>query len=366
MRIVTLAALAAAAACPASAAARAWTVVPGTPLRQPALTAVTAVPGTGDAWAAGATYSTTLTPIFEHERGGKWTAVTAPRSGPDSSLSGIAATGPDDVWAVGRREGTAPSSVRTLAEHWDGSHWAIVPTPDLGVDAAFAAVAASGRGIWAVGIASNHPLVERWNGAAWRVERTPAPEDAQLTAVTVVPGSSDVWAVGGRSLADGEQLTVTELRRGGRWRLVPSASGPAVDGTRTAGLTAVAALSVRDVWAAGRGTAAGLLEHWDGRAWHALPGQPADAYPAAAARVGETIWIVGAVAPYAETEETFTERISRGRWRVVPSPSPDQGCEHLDVLSGVAGGGTVWAVGFHFHLLDGCGDAVQGSLILRY
>jgi hypothetical protein len=366
VRIVTLAAIVVAAAYPAAASARAWTVVSGAPLHQPALDAVTAVPGSGEVWAAG-TYGAAITPIFERERGRSWTAVAAARSGPGTLLSGMGAVGRNDVWAVGRR--AAGSSVRTLAEHWNGADWSVVPTPDVGANAGFLAVAAGPHGVWAVGYTGPRSLIERWDGAAWRVERAPALPDALLVDVTVVPGSADVWAVGTRVLPDGESVTLTERRRGGRWHLVRSPDGPAAGGLPASGLGTVAAVSRRDVWAAGASAAGGLLEHWDGHAWLVRPGLPADANATAAVHVPGTsaVWIVGAQGVGAESQATFTARLHHGRMHVVPSPNPDLGCEYNDVLTGVAAGaGTVWAVGYHTHLLAGCGDTVQGSLILRY
>jgi hypothetical protein len=79
-----------------------------------------------------------------------------------------------------------------------------------------------------------------------------------------------------------------------------------------------------------------------------MPNQPVDASPSAATLVPgtHTVWIAGSVSVGADENETFTERIDSGRPRVVPR--------------------AVWALGFHFQLLNGCGDAVSGSLIERY
>src|SRR4051812_42239449 len=46
-------------------------------------------------------------------------------------LSGIAAVSPTDVWAVGEQR-AADGVNRTLTEHWNGSSWQVVPSPNIG------------------------------------------------------------------------------------------------------------------------------------------------------------------------------------------------------------------------------------------
>ena len=68
-------------------------------------------------------------------------------------LDGIAALGPDDVWAAGRvvtNEGGG-LAISPLLLHWDGEAWSQA-TPPLQGDADLSAVAAiPGGGFWAVG-----------------------------------------------------------------------------------------------------------------------------------------------------------------------------------------------------------------------
>jgi hypothetical protein len=42
---------------------------------------------------------------------------------------GIAASGPNDIWAVGYEE-TSSYVPQTLIEHWDGHSWSVVPSPN--------------------------------------------------------------------------------------------------------------------------------------------------------------------------------------------------------------------------------------------
>ena len=68
-----------------------------------------------------------------------------------NTLRDVAVAAPDDAWAVGWR--IAGSHYRTLAQHWDGSTWSVVPTPGLGSgDAVLTGVAAlSSQDVWSVG-----------------------------------------------------------------------------------------------------------------------------------------------------------------------------------------------------------------------
>src|SRR6266487_3561651 len=91
-----------------------------------------------------------------------------------SHLNGIAAVSASDVWAVGFY-----IDAGTLIEHWNGSSWKVVPSPNLGVqhvDVSLSSVAAvSASNVWAVGsyldVSNNtntyKTLSEHWNGSSW-------------------------------------------------------------------------------------------------------------------------------------------------------------------------------------------------------
>ena len=370
MRIATLASVGVALVLPAQASARAWTVV-SAPRNDATLVAAAAVPGSATVWAVG--YSPS--PFFERERNGAWDAVpAAPGTAPDAYLAGMAVVSGDDVWAVGQTPAPPPNAPSaTLAEHWNGTRWSIASTPTPAAGGFLKGLTSSPSGVWAVGGAGNQPLVEHLSGGRWSVVPSPgAGAYAELDAVTAVPGTRQLWAVGFRAAADGEQFAFAERYDGRRWTAVPIPSY-ANPGNSVSGLTAVIAISSDDVWAVGAGLTTTaeqpLVEHWNGRRWTIVPNQPANADPAAATLVPgtHTVWIAGTISVGAEDNETFTERIDNGHWRVVPSANPDQGCEHSDeFLSVAATARAVWAVGFHFELLNGCGDAVSGSLIERY
>src|SRR5271166_4544100 len=133
-----------------------------------------------------------------------------------SILTATAAIAANDIWAVGFAN-LAPNPQQLLAEHWNGSSWSVVNTPNPGGAAGgsqfHGVAAAASNDVWAVGQTLTfdnttgytwHPLVEHWNGSAWSIVATPplSPSGTTLTtsgelnAVTVI-SPTNVWAVGG-------------------------------------------------------------------------------------------------------------------------------------------------------------------------
>src|SRR3954470_843936 len=86
---------------------------------------------------------------------GVWSVVPSPNTTSTLNyLTGLAVVSPSDIWAVGY---TAPNlfggSRSTLTEHWDGTSWSIVPSPNPGINnvSLSAAVALASNNVWAVG-----------------------------------------------------------------------------------------------------------------------------------------------------------------------------------------------------------------------
>jgi hypothetical protein len=77
----------------------------------------------------------TSVPAAEHWDGTKWSFVPVPN--PDAGthfgavLGGVAPIASNDIWAVGTFQ-VAGGASKTLTEHWDGTSWSIIPSPDPG------------------------------------------------------------------------------------------------------------------------------------------------------------------------------------------------------------------------------------------
>jgi hypothetical protein len=89
----------------------------------------------------------------------------------------VAATSPDNAWAVGlsgtNRDGSVSEGALIL--HWDGTAWTRVPSPDPGSESVYAVAATSPDNAWAVGLSgtnrngvvSDKALTLHWDGTAW-------------------------------------------------------------------------------------------------------------------------------------------------------------------------------------------------------
>src|SRR2546421_2278470 len=194
-----------------------------------------------------------------------------------NALSGVAPISPCDVWAVGDYNNAGTD--RTLAEHWNGTAWKHVASPNKGSPTQFnvfvGASAISARNAWAVGYyddtKANQTLIERWNGTSWKLvkSRNPGGSSAlnDLEAVAAI-SPSNAWAVGYYSNGTANQ-TLIEHWNGTSWRHVTSRNPGG--GSNDDELWGVTAVSSSNVWAVGRyynGKARRtLVEHWNGSAW---------------------------------------------------------------------------------------------------
>src|SRR5438876_2718034 len=92
------------------------------------LLAVASVPATSEVWAVGWSLATGVAQtLIEHWNGTAWSLVPSPNVGAGSNrLTAVAARSATDVWAVGDTAGS--NGYQTLAEHWNGTSWVVVPT----------------------------------------------------------------------------------------------------------------------------------------------------------------------------------------------------------------------------------------------
>jgi hypothetical protein len=234
---------------------------PGGPTGNNELAGVAAT-SAGNAWAVGAYDTgpgTAFQTLAEHWNGTIWTQVPSP-SPSDSELISVAATSASNAWAVGSYSASAGGSL-TLIEHWNGTKWTQVPSPSPGgpgrhnVLSGVAAVSATDA--WAVGQYFNRTmfqyqtLVEHWNGTAWAQVPSPNPAPARFANrlfSVAATSASNVWVVGDYiSSGPGDPtLTLVEHWNGTAWTQVPSPN-PSGDNV----LDGVGATSASNAWAVG-------------------------------------------------------------------------------------------------------------------
>jgi hypothetical protein len=210
-----------------------------------------------------------LLPLAEHWNGTSWSMVTILNPSPtDNELFAISAWSSTDIWAVGEfsGNGTGPAPLSSYAEHWNGSTWSQVTTPNLGLgaDNEILGVNALEPG-HAVGVGYGNFVngSQPRRGEAWDLVATgvstslyeigPGAGDNALLAVDRSGGS--VWAVGyWRSTATSARQTLaipaTWDSAGHTLTWAPAGTSASPSPTNNV-LFAVAAISPSVFWATG-------------------------------------------------------------------------------------------------------------------
>src|SRR5947207_6941158 len=157
-----------------------------------------------------------------------WQIIGSPNGSRQvNELHGVSALSENDVWVVGVSYNTERTLGSTLIEHWNGSQWSVLPSPNpsssINLLEGVAAVAAND--VWAVGYAptaNGSILILHWNGTAWSVIPNPPNSTtfSNLAALAVI-SANDVWAVGSGLIGD-EGATLTLHWNGSAWSGVPS------------------------------------------------------------------------------------------------------------------------------------------------
>jgi hypothetical protein len=212
--------------------------------------------------------------LIESWTGATWVVMASPNaSTKHNELDAVSGTSANDVWAVGRYEPQSGQE-RTLIEHWDGSGWTIVPSPNVGQyhNELDGVAAVSPTDVWAVGHYDEQPtpadtaLIEHFDGQKWAVVANPRflASVSDLNAISSTPKGGPIWAVGSQQYVNRSVTLVCELL-GGVWRVVPSPN----HGPFSNVLVGVAGISPRDMWAVGsdihNGSSFAVTMHWDGQ-----------------------------------------------------------------------------------------------------
>jgi len=332
-----------------------WSVVqspsPSPPDQLYSVTTVSA----SDAWAVGSSDSQSGSGqvLIEHWDGTQWNVVSSPNTGmAESALDAVTVVSANNIWAVGSQGNLSVGD--TLIEHWNGTQWNVVSSPNASPQSneLSGVVAISANDVWAAGSFENktanqlidQTLIEHWNGRQWRIISSPNPGRTlnALSAVTAL-SSKEIWAVGSSYTAStGEYATLTERWNGKRWSVVSSPS----TGSSVA-LSSVAAVSSSDVWAVGETGDQTLTEHWNGTQWTIVASSGsgvASLLLGVAVISSSDVWAVGRSLNSDYVSNTLTEHWNGMQWSVVSSPSPGTS---ESLLNGVAASATndVWAVG---------------------
>lgn len=282
----------------------------------------------------------------------------------DPELWSVAATSASDAWAVGNDEvttGSNPPVAQSLIEHWNGTTWCVVPSPDPGgptdPTGLNGVTATSAGNAWAVGhysgSAGTRTIILHWDGTSWTQVPSPDPSHQRLYndlfSVSAASASS-AWAVGEYTTASHGLQPLIARWNGTTWKQVASPVLPA-GGT----LHGVAATSTDSAWAAGysQDPSADLTEQTNGTGWTQVTApdpvtgtNPVNETGPAAASSPANVWVIGSGFSTSDTNGTLFGLHwtgTGGGWTVTPMPDPD----YHPSLSGVATLSTssAWAVG---------------------
>jgi hypothetical protein len=309
-------------------------------------------------------------------------------------LAGLAAIAPNDVWASGFYV-NGSSVYQTLAEHWDGSAWGIVTTPNVGPgNNLLTAVTAIGPGdVWAVGYfrpgtsGPAQPLTEHWNGNGWTVVPTPVPPSSSTYLYAVgSDASGDVWAVG-----ISVDLPVTSIGprahpfalqwngNASSWSMIAPATPRNQAGPMdVSSLNGVKVLAGNDVWVVGdaqdytgstpSSPDTSFIEHWDGFTW-SLVTAPVHAngdFLSDVQGIAGDLWAVGGQSQtfMGASDNVVIEHWNGSAWTDSPGLSPEQGANLFAV--GYLTGNNVYAVGASAYSNSGTNLESDHTLIERW
>jgi hypothetical protein len=306
-------------------------------------------------------------PVVEAWNGTSWTLESQPPlpGGQGGGFFDLSCLSGSDCWAVGtvidETDGNG-NPMGTLIEHWNGSVWSIVASPNPTGPTVTGAIlqsvdCTSSTDCVAVGYSTSDSssglnvgqLIEQWNGTSWSIVpggSTGQPYDMLIRVDCVA--ASDCWAVGNAGPVSqnpnflpifpngpGDQGLI-EHWDGAAWSVVPSVSEPSPGGGYLYGL---ACTGPSDCWASGSitddtGMASGILmEHWNGSTWSDLSGS----VPEPVTGVGAILsgiscvntaqcWAVGSSGPFGGNggnnfqPHAFAENWNGSSWSISPSP----------------------------------------------
>lgn len=290
---------------------------------------------------------------------GVWSVVSSPNSSSsgDTNLAAVAAITTSDAWTVGSTVPSISAISATLAEHWNGSKWSMVTTPNVGSfgNVLLGVAAVASNNVWAVGsyVNSNsisQTLIEHWNGTSWSVVTSPNVGTSynQLNGVSA-NSANDVWAVGySENAPDGTFSTLVEHWNGTQWSVV-SSPNPGLSGNYFYSVKAVSSTNVLAVGQAlnNSGPDQPLVEKWNGSSWSVVstPTTTNSSVLQGVAATTDSAWAVGQfLAPQTPGTQNFAQQTVNGTWTTVSIPSVGTADNTLYGALAISDS-NVWAVG---------------------
>lgn len=311
--------------------------------------------------------------------GATWSLVPSPNTSSTASniLYDVACASLSDCWAAGYAMDAG--GFQPLMLHWDGVTWAIVASPSatlVGNNFLHDITCRNSNDCWAVGFYDSgigyNTLIEHWDGTAWTIVSSPNVEGSiqnRLYGITCAPAANRCWAAGRHHLDNGQTKNLILTWDGSGWAIQAS---PHSSEQESNTLLAAECISASDCWAVGTrsegfGHGRNLMLHWDGTDWTSVEvPDPADAtYNYVFLRSIDCVnaSTCKAVGFYSSNgvNRTMVLDWNGSSWKVDRSPvtSADEG----NVLIGVAcpTAATCWASGYYVNE-----SGIYQTMIQRY
>jgi hypothetical protein len=257
----------------------------------------------------------------------------------ESRLEGLSCLSSTDCVAVASYEDEAEDTRWPLAEQWNGTEWQTqsAPRPAGATYAVLYSVScSSASACTAIGYYTNSShvwvtLVERWNGAEWKVESTPNPAGAKRSILYGVSCSSSnaCSSVGQYTNSSGVEVPFAESWNGTEWTVQ---STPNPTGSSWAILYSVSCTSSTMCAAVGDydGSAGyvTVAERWNGTSWsiQSTPNPTGATYARVTSVSCNTSTSCTAVGEYQNSsggELTLAERWNGTEWKIQSTPNPE-------------------------------------------
>ena len=309
--------------------------------------------------------------------GGTWRmqSVPVPAGGSGLMLEGISCASTKWCAAVGQYN--SGSTALPVAEHWNGTSWVVDRTanPANAHYASLTRVAcAATNSCYAVGYYNDSAgydltLVEHWNGTSWAIVSSPNPTGAKGSQLLGVRCPAANWcaAVGTYDNASGTGLPLAETWNGHTWTVQPTPVPAGSTGSYLVGLgcASTAFCTAVGYYYTGAGTSQALAEQWNGRSWvisptPSLPGSKQSLLSGVSCPTTSTCVAVGTVFPTSGPNGPYAEIWNGRGWTVEATPLPaGSGGANLAAVA-CSSATTCTAVGVYY------GSRADFSLAERY
>jgi hypothetical protein len=295
---------------------------------------------TSDCFAVGG--GVTSHALVLHWNGAVWSVQPTPSvtGGVTASLLSISCTAANDCAAVGRDTNNTTQVTHTLTERWNGTTWALTPSPSVSSTPARETMLSSvsclsSANCFAVGVVDaspGTPLAEHWNGTSWSIQPFPSGSNTYDYELYSLTCTSIKWceAVGDYSRVPSQNYEPLAAHwNGTTWSVDRTPATP--KGNKVATLDGIACPSQTQCLAVGASSdlstqvAGRVAEQWNGHAWSIVI-TPAPAQAVDTGFYGVTCLSVSncVVVGLADTNTTplneLVERLSGTNWSVDATP----------------------------------------------